>query len=103
MRVYSHSIGRYFFVQPIGAECWRGRGGKLSRILGKKNTIFKKHPVCANKDKVWDIFKTKPTHANISFLVGYLELHRFFDVANYNEYFKKLNGVQSKIQQFLKY
>ena len=28
-------IGWYFFVQPIAAECWRGRGGKLSRILGK--------------------------------------------------------------------
>ena len=25
-----------FFVQPIAAECWRGRGGKLLRILGKK-------------------------------------------------------------------
>ena len=35
--------GWYFFVQPITAECWRGRGGKLSIILGK-HTIFK-HPV----------------------------------------------------------
>ena len=25
-----------FFLQPIAAECWRGRGGKLSRILGIK-------------------------------------------------------------------
>ena len=25
-----------FFVQPIAAECWRGRGGKLKRILGKQ-------------------------------------------------------------------
>ena len=33
-------IGWYFFVQPIAAECWRrGRGGKLSRILGKKHNI----------------------------------------------------------------
>merc|ERR1711860_278717 len=37
-------IGWTFFVQPIGAECWRGRGGKPSRILGK-NTIFNEHPV----------------------------------------------------------
>jgi len=34
-----------FFVQPIAAECWRGRGGKLLRILGKKtqylmNTLY---------------------------------------------------------------
>ena len=34
-------IGLYFFVQPIAAECWRGKGGKLSRILGKKNTKSK--------------------------------------------------------------
>ena len=26
------------------AECWRGRGGKLSRIL-EKNKIFNEHPV----------------------------------------------------------
>ena len=32
-----------FFVQQIAAEWWRGRGGKLKRILGK-NTIFKEHP-----------------------------------------------------------
>ena len=32
-------------VQPIAAECWRGRGGKLSRILGN-NTIFNEQPVC---------------------------------------------------------
>ena len=37
-------IGCSFIVQPIAAECWRGRGGKLSRILGK-NTIFNEHPV----------------------------------------------------------
>ena len=24
-----------FFVQPMAAGCWRGRGGKISRILGK--------------------------------------------------------------------
>ena len=28
-----------FFVQPIAVECWRGRGGKLSRILGMKHNI----------------------------------------------------------------
>ena len=32
------------FVQPIAAEFWRGRGGKLSRILGKTqylmNTVY---------------------------------------------------------------
>ena len=44
MRVYSHSYWLVIFVQPIAAECWRGRGGKLSRILGK-NTIFTEHPV----------------------------------------------------------
>ena len=34
-----------FFVQPIAAECRRGgRGGKLSRTLGK-NTIFNEHSV----------------------------------------------------------
>ena len=30
-------IGWKFFVQPIAAEFWRGRGGKLLRILGKKH------------------------------------------------------------------
>ena len=45
MRVYSHSYWQAIFVQPIAAECWCGRGGKLSRILGKKNTIFNEHPV----------------------------------------------------------
>ena len=39
MRVYSHSYWLVFYVQPIAAECWRGRGGKLSRILGKKHNI----------------------------------------------------------------
>ena len=33
-----------FFVQLIAAECWQGRGGKLTRILGK-NTIINEHPV----------------------------------------------------------
>ena len=36
-------IGWWFFVQPIVAEYWRGRGGKLSRIM--ENTIFNEHPV----------------------------------------------------------
>ena len=44
MRVYSHYYLRVIFVQPIAAECWRGRGGKLLRILGK-NTIFHEHPL----------------------------------------------------------
>ena len=44
MRVYSHSHWLVIFVPPIAAECWRGRGGKLSTILGK-NTIFNEHPV----------------------------------------------------------
>ena len=29
-----------FFVQPIAAECWRGRAGKLSRILEKKQYLM---------------------------------------------------------------
>ena len=29
------SSQRNVSVQPIAAECWQGRGGKLSRILGK--------------------------------------------------------------------
>ena len=32
-------IGWQFFVQPIAVECWRGKGGKLSRILGMKHNI----------------------------------------------------------------
>ena len=42
MRVYSHSYWLVIFVQPIAAECWRGRGGKLSRILGKKTQYLMK-------------------------------------------------------------
>ena len=48
MWVYSHSYWMVFFVQPIAAECWQGRGGKLSRILEKKPTIFNEHPVYSN-------------------------------------------------------
>ena len=44
MRVYSHSYWLVVFVQPIAAESWRRRGGKLSSVLGK-NTIFNEHPV----------------------------------------------------------
>ena len=37
-------IGWLFFVQPIAAECLRGRGGKLSRMFEKKqylmNTLY---------------------------------------------------------------
>ena len=32
----SHSFWLLIFVQPIAAQCWRGRGGKLSRILEKE-------------------------------------------------------------------
>ena len=39
MRVYSHSYWLVIFVQPIADKCWRGRGGKLSTILGKKHNI----------------------------------------------------------------
>ena len=42
--VYSHSYWLVFFVQPIAAKSWRGRGGKLSRIL-EKNTKFNEHLV----------------------------------------------------------
>ena len=43
LRMYSHSYWLVIFVQPIAAECWRGRGGKLSRILGKNTFIYKVH------------------------------------------------------------
>ena len=46
--VQSLLLAGNFFVQPIAAECWRGRGGKLSRILGK-NAIFNEHPVYQSK------------------------------------------------------
>ena len=36
MRVYSLSYWLVFFVQPIAADCWRGRGSKLARIHEKK-------------------------------------------------------------------
>ena len=36
MRVYSRPYLLAFFVQPTEAECWRGRGSKLLKILGKK-------------------------------------------------------------------
>ena len=42
MRVYSNSYWLVIFF--VAAECWRGRGGKLSRIFGK-NTIFNERPV----------------------------------------------------------
>ena len=31
------------FAQPTAAECWRGRGGKLSRI--RENTLLNEHPI----------------------------------------------------------
>ena len=44
MRAYSHSYWLVIFVQPKAAEYWRGSGGKLSNILGKKqyliNTLY---------------------------------------------------------------
>ena len=41
--VQSVPLAGNFFVQPIAAEGWRGRGDKFSRILGK-NTIFNEPP-----------------------------------------------------------
>ena len=38
------SVQSLRFVQPIAAEYWRMRGGKLSRIF-EKNTVFNEHPV----------------------------------------------------------
>ena len=42
--VQSRILGGIFFVQQIAAKCWLGKGGKLSRILGKKqysmNTLY---------------------------------------------------------------
>ena len=38
MQAYTHSYWLVIFVQPIAAESWRGRCGKLSRFFG--NTIF---------------------------------------------------------------
>ena len=37
--IQSLLIAGIFFVQPIATECWRARGGKLLRILGKKDNI----------------------------------------------------------------
>ena len=34
--VQSLRMAGIFFIQPIAAEIWRERGGKLSSILGKK-------------------------------------------------------------------
>ena len=42
-RPSKHSYWMVFFVQPITAKCWCGRGGKLLRILEKKylmNTLY---------------------------------------------------------------
>ena len=41
MRVYSHSYWLVIFVQPIAAECWRGKGGKLLRIPKNKHNIYR--------------------------------------------------------------
>ena len=47
--VQSLLLAGNFLLQPIAAECWRGRGGKLSRILGKTqylmNTLYKMSPL----------------------------------------------------------
>ena len=43
MRVYSHSYWLTFFVQPIAAECWRGRSGKLLRILESLPPLPRQH------------------------------------------------------------
>ena len=37
-------IGWQFSVQPIAAQCWRGRIRKILEIL-EKNAIFNEHPV----------------------------------------------------------
>ena len=60
MRVYSHPYWLLFFVQPKAAECWRERGGKLSRILEKTtqylmNTLY----VRANVSTLWLHFGTR--------------------------------------------
>jgi len=43
--VQSLLLAVIFFRKPIAADCWRGRGGKPSRIFWKKNKIFNEHPV----------------------------------------------------------
>ena len=57
MRVYSHSCWLVICCTTNSTECWRGRGGKLSRILGK-NTIFNEHPVCLQQG----IWQNKTNH-----------------------------------------
>ena len=52
MRMHSHSYWLVIFVQPIAAECRRGRGGKLSRILWKK-TICNELLVCNAKQSLY--------------------------------------------------
>ena len=38
-------IGWPFSLQLIADQCWRRRGRKILKILGKKNTIFNEHLV----------------------------------------------------------
>ena len=60
------------FVQTIAVECWRGRGGKLSRIFGK-NTIFDEHPVCATSpihDSLHEQFQTSIQITGLFFQSG---------------------------------
>ena len=54
-------IGWIFFAQTIAAECWRGRGGILSRILEKLHTIFNEHPVYFKEEgvSIWVFFIKK--------------------------------------------
>ena len=46
-----------FFVRPITAECWRGRGGKLSK------KITNEHPVFVERVK---LTYRKPTRPEVS-------------------------------------
>ena len=43
MRMYSHSYWLVFFVQPLAAECWRGKGFENSwkKTQYLMNTLYK--------------------------------------------------------------
>ena len=40
----------------MAAECWRGRGGKLSRIIGEK-TQYLMNNLYLNEQAVWSIYE----------------------------------------------
>ena len=82
MRVYSHAYKLLIFVQLIAAECWRGRGGKLSRTFGKKtqyltNTLYKETTI---KDKKGPFYSCCYNHTkeNELLIVVYLLTTRGF-------------------------